>query len=1061
MQGATTSALSISVNGQNGFSGVVQMTLGGLPAGLLSNPASPFTVAANTSAPVVLGATANAPTGNFNVTVQGVSNALSHSANLALVVQNGIFSGLPRTTYMRTDSVPTLDDPLGEPRHRHIAYDSVNKHLFVANRARNGVEVFSTADQTRAAHISVPGASSADLSADGSTVWVGTSLEEIVAIDTSSLQIRSRFAIAGISPIANMIFDRPIEVLALSNGKEAVRLRQPNFSEALLALWDPGGNVLTNLTPAAAPLFQNGVGAMARTGDHAKILVAANDTSGEIGVFDANGNVVIGPQTLGSGTISLVTANIDGSRFAVVFTLNGNTQILVVDAALNQVALRPTTSVHGMAFSRDANFLYVSENASGLPVITVLDGHDLHVIGQVPDASIQGGRSEIEEGDETQLLFGVANRGVSFIDASKPGTLPAVAPVFAAAPSAQPSEGTFVGGTAAVLGGQNFEATAQVRFGMQNATTASVTGTSQIQTASPPSVVNGAVNLTAYFPSGWLAIAPDAFSYGAQILEILPNAGGKGGGDTVQIYGYGFGNDASQITVNIGGANAVVQKVENVATLAASLGLDATYPFSLERITLQAPSGTPGKADVTVTSPAGTATLAKSFQYLNSVQVFSKPALYKFVIYDQGRQRVYLSSTDHVDVFDLMKGQWLFPPAQPLGPSGLVPPGGPPPSAAIRGLSLTPDGSQLVVADFGAQNVYLLNPDPSMPGGPGSGTTVPVGGVAGFLNSGPARVAATSAQAVFVGLSGEGGGPGTCSPCLGQLNLAANPPTIQLPAPQPQVSSLTGAPLLQASGIGDRVYFTFTNGPGGPLASWDAATPNQFTTFPAQEQSADLAVAADGTMFATRANGTTEIRGVNLTLAGTPAMAELEQIPGRVAVPGVALHPSGALVYQPFLTGPAPAAPPATGIQGGVDIADAHSGQLRLRIFLPEPLAMLSSDIDGLHGGFLAVDENGQRLFALTTSGLTTVQLANVPLGIGGVTPGSGPAAGGTTITIRGSGFQSGIKITIGGKAAAASVKDMNTVTVVAPPLSPGTQQIVVTNPDGESVSLDAAFLAN
>jgi hypothetical protein len=883
-------------------------------------------------------------------------------------------------------------------------------------------------------------------------VWVGTSLEEIVAIDTSSLEIRSQYAIAGISPIPNVIFDRPIEVLALSNGKEAVRLRQPESTEALLALWDPGVNVLTDLTPTAPQLFQNGVGAMARTGDHAKILVAANDTSGEIGVFDANGNVVTAPQMLGSGTISLLTANTDGSRFAVVFTLNGNTQILLLDAALNQVALRATASVHGMAFSRDANLLYVSENASGPPLITVLDGHDLHLIGQVPDASIQGGRSEIEEGDETQLLFGVANRGVSFIDASKPGTLPAVAPVFAATPSVQPSEGTIVGGTAAVLGGQNFEATAQVRFGTQNATTASVTGTSQIQTASPPSVVNGAVNLTAYFPSGWLAIAPDAFSYGAQILEILPNAGGKGGRDTVQIYGYGFGSDASKITVNIGGANAVVQKVENVATLAASLGLDATYPFSLERITLQAPAGTPGKADVTVTSPAGTTTLANSFQYLNSVQVFAKPALYKFLLYDKARQRLYLGTTDHVDMFDLNAGGFL---------SALLPLGGPPASAAIRGLSLTPDGSQLVVADFGAQNVYLLNPDTHSPGGPGSGTTVVIGGVAGFLNSGPARVAATSAQTVFVGLSGEGGGSATCSPCLGQLNLAANPPTIQLPAPQPQVMSVTGAPLIQANGSGDRVFLAFSSAPGGPVGEWDAATPNQFTTFPAQEQSADLAAAADGTMFAMRANGTTEIRGVNLTLAGTPAMAELEQIPGRVAVPGIVLHPSGALVYQPFLTGPAPAAPPATGIQGGVDIADAHSGQLRLRIFLPEPLAMLSSDIDGLHGGFLAVDENGQRLFALTTSGLTTVQLANVPLGIGSVTPGSGPATGGTTITIRGSGFQSGIKVTIGGKAAATSVKDMNTVTVVAPALSPGTQQVVITNPDGESVSLDAAFTAN
>jgi hypothetical protein len=1038
--------LNISVSGQNGFAGDVQVTLGGLPGGVVSNPASPFSIAANSGTPVVIGAAASAMIGNFSVTVDGTSNALTHSASLTLVVQKGILSGLPRTAYLRTDSIGALDDPPGEPRHRRLVYDAANKHLFVANRAGNRVEVFSTADQTRVAQINIPGASSADLSADGSTVWVGTVLEEIVAIDTASLEVKGRYAIIGIPLTSNVIFDRPIEALALSNGKEAVRLRQPESTEGLLTLWDPVANVLTNLSaaPAATPLFQNGVGAMVRTGDRTKILVAANDASGGVGVFDANGVIVAGPQTLGAGTISLVAANLDGSRFAVVFTLNGVTQILLLNGGLLQTGAQVTTGVHGMTFSRDGKFLYASENAGMLPVITVLDGVDLHVIGQVPDVAIQGRRSEIEEGDETQLLFGVANRGASFIDASKPGApLPAMAPVFAAAPSAQPSDGTFVGGTATALTGQNFEATAQVRFGTQNATTASVTSNTQIQTSSPPSVVNGAVNLTAYFPSGWLAIAPDAFSYGPQILEILPNAGARSGGDTVQIYGYGFGNDASKIAVNIGGASGAVQKVENVASLAGSLGLDASYPFSLERIALQAPAGTPGKADVTVTSPAGKTTLAKSFQYVQGATIYSKAGLYKFILYDKQRQLIYLSATDHVDVFDLQ--QLAF-----RANSILPPPIGPPPSAALRGMALTPDFSQLIVADFGAQNVYLIDPN----GQVANGTKVSIGGVPGFLNSGPARVAATSAQTVFVGLSGEGGGSGTCNPCLGQLNLAANPPTIQLPAPQPQVMTVTGAPFLQASDSGDRVFLGFNNNLGGPVGEWDVTSPNQFTIFPAQEQSTDLAAAADGTMFAVRANGKTELRDASLALAGIPATAELEQIPGRVAVPGITMHPSAALVYQPFLTGPAP-------IQGGVDIVDAHRGQLRLRIFLPEPLAMLSSDIDGLHGGFLAVDENGQRIFALTTSGLTIVQLADVPLGIGSLTPGSGPAAGGTTITIRGSGFQSGIKATIGEKAAAVTVKDMNTLTFVTPPVSAGVQQMVLTNPDGEKVSLDAAFLAN
>jgi len=361
-----------------------------------------------------------------------------------------------------------------------------------------------------------------------------------------------------------------------------------------------------------------------------------------------------------------------------------------------------------------------------------------------------------------------------------------------------------------------------------------------------------------------------------------------------------------------------------------------------------------------------------------------------------------------------------------------------------------------VVADFGAQSVYLINPD----GAEYNGTAVAVGGVAGFASSGPARVAATSTQTVFVGLSGEGSSTGSCSGCLGELNLLATPVAFQ-PAPQPAVSSLTGTPLLQADGAGDLAYLAYDTSPGGPVASWSAAAPNNFTVSTANETATDLATSADGSVFVLRAANTTEVRGPDLAMFSTPTSAELESIPNRVAVPGIALHPTGALVYEPFLDGPAPAAPPATGVHGGVDIRDAHNGQLRLRLYLPEAFAMLNTDLDGLHGGFLTTDENGQRLFAVTTSGLSIVQLANVPLGIGTLSPSSGPASGGTAVTVRGSGFQAGMKATLGGTATTVTVNDMNTLALTTPPLTPGPQQLVLTNPDGESVSLDAAFVAH
>jgi hypothetical protein len=1035
----------VTVNPLNGFSGAVQVALNALPSGVTSNPASPFSVASGASTAVVFAASANATTGNFTISVQGTSGALSHSDSLAVAIQAAVNSTLPRAAYSRTDSTSASDDPFGEPHHRHIAYDPVNKHVFIANRAMNRVEIFSTATESPVAQISVPGASSADLSADGATIWIGTALEEIVAIDTSSLRIKNRYQLSGLTPIPGAIFSRPFEVLSLSNGKCLVRLRQPGSSEALLALWDPASNLLTDLTSTAPALFQHGVGVLARSGDHSKILAAANDSSGEIAVYDSGGNLVAGPLTLGTGLIPLVGADSDASRFAVLFVSSVGTQLLLLDASLKQIAAYVPGIAHGLTFSREGKYLYLSESSSGAPFITVLDGQTAQLIGRVPDAAVQGVSSEIEEADETQLLFGLSNRGVSFVDAVTPASLPLTAPAIAPSPSLQPSEGPLAGGTSAVLSGQNFTTPAQVRFGTQSATNVTFSGPAQIQATSPPSVSNGAVNVTSYFQNGWLAIVPDAFSYGPQILQLLPNAGLNTGGDSVQIYGYGFGSDPTKITVKIGGANATVQKVENITSIAASIGLDASYPFSLERITLQTPPGSAGTADVFVSTPAGSATPAKSFQFLHSVQSYSKAGSFKFLLYDRSRQRLYLTNVDHVDIFDLQQGIFLAP---------LFPPGGPPPAAGLRGLALTPDASQLIVADFGAQNVYLLDPVK------GTGTTVPVGGVPGFTNSGPARVAATNTQTVFVGLTGEGGSSGACSTCLAQMNLTASPPTIQ-PAPQPQVTSLTGAPLVQGTASGDHVFVAFGAAPGGPVAVWSATAPNQFLTSAVNASTTDLGASSDGSMFAYQSASATEIRAADLSLTSVPASAELQQIPGRILVPGVTLHPSGALLYQPFLTG----APSSAGVRGGIDILDAHSGALRLRIFLPQ---QFMTDIDGLHGSFLATDETGQRLFALTSSdgtpqnaALTVVQLAAVPLAIGAITPSTVAATGGATLTLRGSGFQSATTLSINGKAAAVTFKDATTLLIVTPTLTPGPQQLTLTNPDGETISLDAALIAN
>jgi len=1046
-QGGTSAPVTVSVTPENGFAGNVQVTLSGIPSGIISNPASPFSVAAGQNVAVVFGAAFNASTGQFPVTAQGSSGSLSHSSDLSLSIQAGTAQNLPRSIYVRNDSVLLLDSPAGEPHRRHVVYDAAGKRFFVANRAMNRVEVFASSDASLQSTIDVPGASSVDLSADGATLWVGTALEQILAVNTTSLQVEARYPVAGLTPIPNVVFDRPTEVLSLATGKLLVRLRQPSASEALLALWDPASNLSTNLTPAAPALFQSGVGVMARSGDHTRVIVAANDSSGEMGVFSSSGTLLTGPKALGAGAISFAAANSDGSRFAVVFGAPGVSQVFLLDANLNSLGSYASPSATGIIFSRDGQTLFVAEPFGNGHVVTALSVPNLPKLGQIPDLVVEGIPTILEDADETQLLVGLSNRGLNFLDAANPTTLPQNAPVFASAPVAQPAEGSNAGGASIALNGSNFSSNPQVRFGLQSAVNATAESSTQLQVTSPPSATSGTVNLTAYFSNGWIAVAPAAFSYGPTILQVFPAAGSPAGGDTLFLLGFGFGASTGSLTVTIGGAAATVQKVESLPSFASALSLDATYPFSLERVAVTTPPGSPGKAGISLAAPSGNTTAPESFQYLNASATFPHPGTYKFLLNDVQRQQVYLSATDHVDVFD--RAMQIF--RSTIG----MPPNGPPPSAALRGLALTPDGAQLIVADFGSQSVYLIDPD----GQANNGEKVPVGGVAGYANSGPSRVAATSASTVFVGLSGEGGSTGGCNSCLGQMDLTASPPTFQ-PAPQPEVSSLTGAPLLQADSAGDTVYLAFGTAPGGPVAHWTATAPNAFNVSSANDSSSDLATSADGTLFAMRSGNATEIRGPDLSLFSTPVSAELETIPGRVSVPGLSLHSSGALLYDPFLDGPPPSAPPAQGIRGGVDIRDAHSGQLRLRIYLPEPFAMLSTDVDGLHGSFLTTDENGDRLFALTTSGLTVIQLANVPLGIGSLSPASGAAAGGASITIRGSGFQSSTKATLGGKPANVTFKDANTLLMTAPALSAGPQQLLLSNPDGESVSLDAAFVA-
>jgi len=79
---------------------------------------------------------------------------------------------------------------------------------------------------------------------------------------------------------------------------------------------------------------------------------------------------------------------------------------------------------------------------------------------------------------------------------------------------------------------------------------------------------------------------------------------------------------------------------------------------------------------------------------------------------------------------------------------------------------------------------------------------------------------------------------------------------------------------------------------------------------------------------------------------------------------------------------------------------------------------------------------------------------------VSGLNPSSGPAGGGTTVTITGSGFLPGLVVTFGAaQVPAGNVTVVNSTTIqVKTPPGTGTVSIAVTNPDGQSATLVNVF---
>ena len=1114
----STATIGLTLQSQNGFSGTVTVNLSGLPSGVTASPASPFALS-STGVTVTFTAGANVANGNYNLSFQATSGNLTSSAPVSLTVEplaafgfslsfsslvvpeggsvSGIFNlstgsgstnysvilsvtGLPSgvTATFAQNPLPadvnqssvtftaasaatpvqnatmqlvgtrasdgasasgsfafTVSPPPGSlPGNRtnfvatydtpsSIVFDSAHALVYAALPDLAAVDVINPSTGEILNQLPVPDALSLSLSPDGTRILVTGTTQQVAWIDTSSQQIVQKNVLPSCTCATQFV--SPGSAMILANGQVLLN--------GLLE-WNPSTNQLIQVSSSNFSAGQDTFGV--RTADGVLALFSTDTLPTTIGLYSSAANSFTATRTFSDNAYALAASPTD-TQFAVAVNLEG---VYIVDSQLNTLAQAPVGgTVTGMQYSPDGTKLYIVSTIGNQPLISTIDASTFQLVGQAPAyaSNIAYIRrvpplvvEKPMEADSTGMLYGVGDHGVALDDAtffqnivtSDPADLATIA---------TPAEGPRSASTPVTISTQSFSAIPDIWFGQLHGLNPSLVN-SEAEATAPSSPVVGPVNVKIISPDGTEGNIPEAFTYGAVPVNSPILVSPPLGGVTADIFGYGYSSDASNPGTQVQIGSQAASIIQNVLFPAEySFG----YPFPLDHVSVNVPPSTPGAVGISVTSPAGTATIAMGLHYAQNVQEFASGDAFSFILYDPSRQQLYLNTGDHIDVFSLSSNSFLSP-ITPPSVTG---------SRQIVWLALTPDDSKLLAANAVDGSVAIINPD--NPSAAVAAPIVPPG------NVGPSSVAATSTGLAFVSTA-------MASVDLGgslnayQLNLS----TLQVsPVTVPGFDQFLGTPaIVTGASNGSTVLGYINSSNGGGMYAWTAAT----AAWTAEHRAggADAAVSGDGNVFSTDNQGGIDLDSTVVNffdpstnfLSHTGLPQYLDAVP---PVSGMKLNAAGSLVYVPVKVS-IPTGGAATS-ESAVDIYDVENTTLRERVLLTQKLPLPTGIANAM-----AIDSIGQKIFLLTTTGLTIVTLDAVPLSIGYVTPNTGAA--GTSITIRGSGFTSGTTATFNGTPGSVTFVDANTLQATIPAaLSGGAVSITLTNPDGSTYTLEDFFTVN
>jgi IPT/TIG domain len=992
----------------------ISPSVSGLPPGTTAT-VSPSTIIPGQTVTVVVTAASTAPVSqNTTITLTGTPAAAVPPAQTTFLLDVTAPPGsLPGN---RTDFVSTGETPYS------LVYDRPLDLIFASNPSWNRIDIVSNKTHVLQQSIPVRGPRAIDVSQDGSTVWIGTNSQQIFAMNTTTFAL-TRYMVPAISAVFGGAWEDN-QLLALADGTLLLNVsRNAGDGSSVNAVWTPGTNQLTVLPTTDFSWLRSGDGTKAFGITYASGYTAV--------MYSVATKAVTNLPLIGQG-YSLVAVNQDGSRLVGGDNglYDGSAQLIgKLPAYLGNISFPeygPTV------FSPDGTTLYQIASGGGYgSFIATIDVATLTLKGLAPAlATLPNGVSETPvettglSVDNTGILIGIQGYGIGFDDStffqnfgtnsSQPG--PPVA--------LTPGAGPLSGGTVSSPYGA-FDLTPDVWYG-PNRGAASLATSNSLTITSPPGNADGPVNLKYIYPSGAQVFTPQAFSYSAYPQYSILSGASPNGGVPGRISGYGMPADASGGTLTIGGIPAPITTTIGQYPPYTGEAFPSTY------LDYTIPPGNPGYADLAITTPIGNGALPKAIFYAKSVNDYSSGDTFTDVFYDATRQQVYLSAGDHIDVFSTVSNQWLAP----LKPTTLGI------HSQFRGLSLTPDGSQLLAANLLDNSLGVINPDaPSQT----FAIAIPVAPSAGNgCTTGTFSVSALSGNRAFV-TSGLPPGVGGCpeNNTLYIANLQARTVAVAVSFQIPQAFDCAGTIM-------------------GPAGTTEVSADGSLAIVGTYEAGICLYSTVTNS-FSVGHEGALDYIGVsmagdgNIAAVGNAFGDPLGNMLGSVAHPSV-LNPGITSTPYPLNNYPANTLlRPRLNATGSLyywafpkffEIIDVPTGTLRLRFSLTETVQNVETPI--------AIDQGGRQIFLITDKGLTIVDLGSAPLSVGHLSLST--ASAGTQIQVRGSGFKSGVIASVGGQPTPVNLIDEDTLTLTIPALSSGVKDLTLTNTDGSTYVLPSAI---